>query len=162
MSTLYTGRKYVSFYVLVENMSVEKTSRCRGMAHFLKKCETNASFLSTFLITFQADRSAAWLQTPEAWTISGAGVRGQGHRRIGACQRFSNRVGGRNCEWPRLVASISWPAVWPDWPIYLTLGHFSKPLATINLPKSPTFLGNFCKGVKIFNFYIEIIFEQLL
>ena len=29
---------------------------------------------------------------------------------------------------------------------------FSKPLATINLPKSPTFLGNFCKGVKIFNF----------
>ena len=28
------------------------------------------------------------------------------------------------------------------------LGNFSKPLATINLPNSPTFLGNVCKGVK--------------
>ena len=34
-------------------------------------------------------------------------------------------------------------AVWPDWVIYWTLGNFSKPLATINLPKSPTFLSNF-------------------
>ena len=34
--------------------------------------------------------------------------------------------------------------------IYWTLGNFLKPLAIINLPKSPTFLGNFCKGVKIF------------
>ena len=30
-------------------------------------------------------------------------------------------------------------------------------LATINLPKSPTYLGNFCKGVKIFPFSSEII-----
>ena len=37
-----------------------------------------------------------------------------------------------------------------DWAIYWTLGNFSKPLAAINLPKSPTFLGNFCKGVKFF------------
>ena len=35
-------------------------------------------------------------------------------------------------------------------------------LATINLPKYPTFLGNFCKGVKIINFSNEIIFGQLL
>ena len=35
----------------------------------------------------------------------------------------------------------------PDWAIYWTLGKFLKPLGTINLPKSPTFLGNFCKGV---------------
>ena len=35
--------------------------------------------------------------------------------------------------------------VWPDWAIYWTLGNFLKPLATINLPKSPPFLGNFCK-----------------
>ena len=49
-------------------------------------------------------------------------------------------------------------SVWPDWAIYWTLGKFSKPLATINLPKSPTFLGNFCKGVKIFDFSSEIIF----
>ena len=31
--------------------------------------------------------------------------------------------------------------------IYWNLGHFLKPAATINLPKSPTFLGNVCKGV---------------
>ena len=33
---------------------------------------------------------------------------------------------------------------------------------TINLTKSPTFLGNFCKGVKIIRFSGEIIFGQLL
>ena len=44
----------------------------------------------------------------------------------------------------------------------LDLGKFLKPLAAINLPKSPTFLGNFCKGVKIFHFSSEIIFGQLL
>ena len=49
-----------------------------------------------------------------------------------------------------------------DWAIYWTLGNFSKPLATNNLPKSPTFLGNFCKEVKIFNFSREIIFGQRL
>ena len=53
-------------------------------------------------------------------------------------------------------------SVWPDWASYWTLGNFSKPLATINFPKSPTFLGNFCKGVKIFNFCSEIIFGKLL
>ena len=37
-----------------------------------------------------------------------------------------------------------------------------KPLATINLPKSPTFLGKFCRGVKIDHFSSEIIFGQLL
>ena len=52
--------------------------------------------------------------------------------------------------------------VWPDWVIYWTLGNFLKPLATIHLPKSPTFLGNFCKGFKIFNFSRKIIFGQLL
>ena len=49
------------------------------------------------------------------------------------------------------------PPVWPDWAIYWTLGYFSKPLATIYLPKSPTFLGNFCKDVKIYHFSSEII-----
>ena len=48
-------------------------------------------------------------------------------------------------------------AVRPDWAIYLTLGNFSKPGATICLSKSPTVQGNFCKGVKIFNFSSEII-----
>ena len=52
--------------------------------------------------------------------------------------------------------------VLPDWAIYWTLGNFSKPLATINLPKSPRFLDSFCKGVKNFNFSGEIIFGQLL
>ena len=41
--------------------------------------------------------------------------------------------------------------------IYWTLGKFLKPLATINLPKYATFLGNFCKDVKIFHFSSEII-----
>ena len=46
--------------------------------------------------------------------------------------------------------------------IYCTLGNFSKPVGTIILPKLPTFLGNFCKGIKIFHYAIEIIFGQLL
>ena len=52
--------------------------------------------------------------------------------------------------------------VWPDWAIYWTLGKFLKPLATINLPKSLTFLGNFCKGVKVYHFSSAVIFGQLL
>ena len=52
--------------------------------------------------------------------------------------------------------------VWPDWSIYWTLGNFLKPLATTNLPKSPTFLGIFWKGVKFYHFSSEIIFRQLL
>ena len=47
--------------------------------------------------------------------------------------------------------------VWPDLAIYWTLVNFLKPLATINLPKSPTFLGNFCKGVKNLSFSSEVI-----
>ena len=35
-------------------------------------------------------------------------------------------------------------SVWPDWAYYWTLGNFLKTLATINLPKSPTFKGIFC------------------
>ena len=45
---------------------------------------------------------------------------------------------------------------------FCTLGNFLKPVATINLPKSPTLLGNFCKGAKIIHFSNEIIFGQLL
>ena len=39
---------------------------------------------------------------------------------------------------------------------------FLKPLATIYLPKSPTFLGNFYEDVKIYHFSCKIIFGQLL
>ena len=53
-------------------------------------------------------------------------------------------------------------SVWPDWAIFWSLGNFLKPWAAINLPKSPTFLCNFCKGVKIYHFSSEIIFGQLL
>ena len=53
-------------------------------------------------------------------------------------------------------------SVWPDWAIYWTLGYFLKPLEAINLPKSPTFLGNFCKVVKIYHFPSLMIFGQLL
>ena len=38
---------------------------------------------------------------------------------------------------------------------FLTLGNSSKPLAANNLSKSLIFLGNFCKGVKIFNFFVK-------
>ena len=44
----------------------------------------------------------------------------------------------------------------------LDFEQFLKPLATINLSDSPTFLGNFCKGVKISHFYSEIIFNRHL
>ena len=53
-------------------------------------------------------------------------------------------------------------AVLPDWTIYWTLGHFLKPLVANNLPKSPTILGNFCKGIKVYHFSCEIIFGQFL
>ena len=45
---------------------------------------------------------------------------------------------------------------------FWTLGNFLKHLATINLPKYPTFLGIYCKGVKIYHFSCEIIFGQLI
>ena len=57
--------------------------------------------------------------------------------------------------------SVSEP-VWPDWAIFCTLGNFLKPLATINLPKSLTFLGNFYKVAKMYDFSCEIIFGQFL
>ena len=44
----------------------------------------------------------------------------------------------------------------------LDYGQLLKPLATIILPKSHKFLGNFCKGVKMYHFSSEIIFGQLL
>ena len=40
--------------------------------------------------------------------------------------------------------------VWPD---LLYFGPLFAQLATINLPKSPTLLGNFCKGVKFLSFF---------
>ena len=46
--------------------------------------------------------------------------------------------------------------------MYWTLGNFLKPLVTINFPKSPTFLGNFGKSFKIYQFSSEVIFGQLL
>ena len=40
----------------------------------------------------------------------------------------------------------------------LHFGHDSNPVATIDLSKWPTLLGNFIKGVKIFHFSTEIIY----
>ena len=37
----------------------------------------------------------------------------------------------------------------------LDFGHFLKPLATINMPKSSQFSGTFCKGVKIYDFLVK-------
>ena len=53
-------------------------------------------------------------------------------------------------------------SVWSDLAIFCTLGKHSKLAATIILPKSPTLLGNFCKGVKIIHFSSELNFGQLL
>ena len=52
--------------------------------------------------------------------------------------------------------------VWPELAIFCTLGNFLKPFATMNLPKSTTFLGNLSKGAKIIHFSNEIIFGQHL
>ena len=60
-----------------------------------------------------------------------------------------------------LIPTRRWP-VWQDWAIYWTLGNFLQPLATLNLPNSLTFLGNFYKGVKLYHISSEIILGQLL
>ena len=49
----------------------------------------------------------------------------------------------------------AWKEKNTDWAIYWTLGSFLKPLATINRPKSPIFLGYFCEGVKIGHFLVK-------
>ena len=64
-----------------------------------------------------------------------------------------------NDFWTNLSCSRT---VWPDWAIYCTLGNFSKPVATIIVPKLSTFRAIFCKGVNISHFSNEIIFGQLL
>ena len=46
-------------------------------------------------------------------------------------------------------------SMWPDWTIYWTLGNFLKPLATIILPKSNTFLGKFLKVSKSIIFLVK-------
>ena len=61
----------------------------------------------------------------------------------------------------RNLTFFGFEPVWPDWAIYWTLGNFWEPLATINLPKSPTFIGNLCKGdisseIFLGNFYLDI------
>ena len=43
----------------------------------------------------------------------------------------------------------------------LHFGQHLMPLATIILPNLPTFLGNLCKGVKIFDFSSEIILGNI-
>ena len=65
------------------------------------------------------------------------------------CQVFGKPQITVNSFLTMLIEAVSSPPVWPDWALYWTLGNFLKPLATMNLSKSPTFLGNFCKGVKI-------------
>ena len=52
------------------------------------------------------------------------------------------------------LMSYLW-TVWPDWAICWTLGNFLKSLATINLSKSPTFLGNFVKVLKSIIFLVK-------
>ena len=44
---------------------------------------------------------------------------------------------------------------------FLDFGQLFKAFSNNNLPKSLTFLGIFCKGVKMYHFSSEIIFGQL-
>ena len=80
--------------------------------------------------------------------------------------RKRGREGGRqlssNGKTSNGILISGCPPVWPYWAIYCTLGNFTKSVPAIHLPKSPTFLGNVCKGVKIINFSSEIIFGRLL
>ena len=79
-----------------------------------------------------------------------------------------NKPRGTHPKWNYLGKELNacslarWRPVWPDRAILCILGNFLKLLATINFHKSPPFIGNFCKGVKILDFSSEIIFGQLL
>ena len=73
-------------------------------------------------------------------------------------KKYETDLGRMSSKGSKTIHSL---AVWPYLAIYWTLDNFLKPLTTINLPKSSTFLGNFCKGVKIYHFSSEIIFVQL-
>ena len=84
-----------------------------------------------------------------------------GERKRDKEEKFG-RIAMNQCDQFLPFLTVCFVAVWPDLAIYLDLGNFLKLLATIQLPKSPAFLGNFCKGVKIFTFSSEIIFRQLL
>ena len=57
-----------------------------------------------------------------------------------ANKREKERKGSKKCDQIRM---------------YWTLGHFLKTLATIIFLKLPPFLGNFCKGVKIYHFLLK-------
>ena len=67
------------------------------------------------------------------------------HSRLAASLSAASRWGQCDVFMHRPIA-----AVWPDWAIYWILGKFLKPLATINLPKSPTFLGYWCQNHSFF------------
>ena len=86
--------------------------------------------------------SRRYLQRPNSWQLTGSKMTPFDPRQR---REFPKTWGCK--EWAAKGMGSS--AVWPDW----TLGNFSKPGATISLPKSITFLDNFCKGFKIFNFF---------
>ena len=70
-------------------------------------------------------------------------------------QQLTLVLSGHDKQWNRVT-------VWQELVIFYTLGNLSKPLATINLPNSLTFLVNIWKGVIIINFISEIVFGHLL
>ena len=57
-----------------------------------------------------------------------------------------------NCGY---ICKYSLANVWADWAIYWTLGNFSSLWQQLILPKSPTFLGNFCKLSKSLIFLVK-------
>ena len=57
-----------------------------------------------------------------------------------------------NCGY---ICKYSLANVWADWAIYWTLGNFASLWQQLILPKSPTFLGNFCKLSKSLIFLVK-------
>ena len=75
------------------------------------------------------------------------------------CHQIISQLWFLGIQWHarRLSRLSKWDfaPVCPDWVIYWTLGNFSKPLATIKLPKSSPFLDNFLKVSKSSIFLVK-------
>ena len=93
------------------------------------------------------------------------------YRHLAAClwtKLKSNQLSGQSnkafttVNYDSTVSRVSKPTSVTRVGDFLHFGQLLKLFATMNLPKSPTFLGNFSKGAKIIDFSNEIIFGQLL
>ena len=82
---------------------------------------------STMMLRFVGKISSPNFTIPCQWTL------------INVCRPPNHLFTVLGCKTWDVTCNFPSHAVWPDWAIFWTLGKFLKPLATINLPKSPTF-----------------------